>query len=274
MNAMMDLSLFAGRWVENRKSSLAAFVVLILAMLFGTMAQAQGLPADAQWKDPSSVKLEVEFPGDGYHASWQLFRCACGDLLIRSELNEPGEVVHGDILLVSSRAVLSRGYEDNAEELLSYDAPALMMQLALRLVERSEPKGPAAVTRKQKAEVSDEISHINLDTGTAVGGFPPPWSVKGFLAPERDTKRRFDLKFSFNTGGAAGSAAQQGEMRLKGVGEYAAGEFPVADDLDLKDWLVNWRDGEDPAREAGSTAKTLGELRAILKNTPEAAPAN
>jgi hypothetical protein len=247
--------------------------LLLRALLFGltfiaTVAQAQQLPADVQWKDPSSVKLEVEFPGDGYHASWQLFRCACGDLLIRSELSEPGEVAHGDILLVSNRVVLSRGYEEGDEELLSYDAPALMMQLALRLVERAEPKGPSVVTGKQKADVSDDINHINLDTGTAVGGFPPPWSVKGTLAPEGPTRRRFDLQFSFNTGGAAGGAAQHGEMRLKGAGEYAASEFPVADDLDLGSWLVKWRDENDPARGAGSAVKTLGELRKVLKETP------
>jgi hypothetical protein len=234
--------------------------------------QAEPLAPTVQWKDPSSVRLEVDFPGDGYHASWELFRCACGDLLIRSELNEPGEVAHGDILLVSNRAVLSRGYDKNAEELVSYDAPALMMQLALRLVERAEPKGPAAVTSEQKAEVVEEINYIHLDTGTAVGGFPPPWSVKGSLSPAGDSKRRFDLQFTFNTGGAAGSAEQTGQMRLKGVGEYAAAEFPVADDLDLQPWLLNWRDENDPARQAASGVKTLGDLRAVLKSTPEMQP--
>jgi hypothetical protein len=262
------------RWRKNSRLQspglmLRAMLPLVL-LLSGTTAKAQQLPADVQWKDPSSVKLQVEFPGDGYHASWDLFRCTCGDLLIRSELSEPGEVAHGDILLVSNRVVLSRGYEEGDEELLSYDAPALMMQLALRLVERAEPKGPAAVTGKQQADVTDEINHINLDTGTAVGGFPPPWSVKGTLSPDGPTRRRFDVQFNFNTGGAAGGADQQGAMRLKGVGEYAASEFPVTDDLDLGPWLVKWRDENDPARGAGSAVKTLGELRKVLKDAPPA----
>ncbi len=242
----------------------------ILALVFSASTLAAELADDVQWKDPSSVKLEVDFPGNGYHASWQLFRCTCGDLLVRSELNEPGEVVHGDILLVSNRAVLSTGYEEGSEELLSFDAPALMMQLALRLLERSEPKGPAAVTKKQKAEVIDEINYINLDTGTAAGGFPAPWSAQGTLSPEGDSKRRFDLKFSFNTGGATGTAEQAGEMRLSGVAEYAASEFPAADDMELKPWLLNWRDVKDPASQVSGEVKTLGELRALLKKTPEA----
>lgn len=258
-----------GRARLMAKGALIGLVVVLGAAL-SSSTFAAGLAANVQWKDPSSVRLEVDFPGDGYHASWQLFRCDCGDLLVRAELNEPGVVAHGDILLVSSRAVLSTGYEEGAEELLSFDAPALMMQLALRLLERSEPKGPAAVTKKQKADVTDEINYINLDTGSAAGGFPAPWSVKGSLSPEGETRRRFDLKFTFNTAGAAGATGQQGEMRLSGVAEYAASEFPVADDLELKDWLLTWRDPQDPASSPANGVKTLGELRALLTQTPSA----
>jgi len=247
--------------------------MLLLLGLSVAAAQAKEKPATldptVQWKDPTSVRLEVDFPGNGYHASWQLFRCSCGDLLIRSELNEPGEVAQGDILLVSNRAVLSAGYDENAEELLSYDAPALMMQLALRLLERSEPKGPSAISKKQKVEVSDDINYINLDTGTAAGGFPAPWSVAGDLSADGDTRRKFDLKFRFNTAGAAGGAEQQGEMRLTGVAEFAASQFPIGDDMGLKGWLLSWRDPKDPASQASGEIKNLGELRELLKNTPE-----
>lgn len=243
--------------------------MVMLLGLCSSAVHAEALDPGVQWKDPTSVRLEVDFPGNGYHASWQLFRCSCGDLLIRSELNEPGEVAHGDILLVANRAILSAGYDENAEELISYDAPALMMQLALRLLERSEPRGPAVVTKKQKAEVSDDINYINLDTGTAVGGFPAPWSVKGSLSAEGDTRRKFDLKFTFNTGGAAGGAEQQGEMRLTGVAEFAASEFPVSNEMSLQGWLLTWRDTKDAASQKTSDVKTLGELRALLKATPQ-----
>lgn len=246
----------------------SAIIVILQLGLLAPAVQAEALDPGVQWKDPSSVRLEVDFPGNGYHASWELFRCSCGDLLIRSELSEPGEVAHGDIQLVANRAVLSRGYDKNAEELVSYDAPALMMQLALRLLERSEPRGPAAVTKKQKAEVSDDVNYINLDTGTAAGGFPAPWSVTGTLSPDGDTRRKFDLKFTFNTGGAVGGAEQQGNMRLTGLAEYAATEYPMSDDLDLKDWLLTWRDPADPASQKSAGIKTLGELRKLLKNTP------
>lgn len=261
--------------MSNRYRSrnwLAVGPLLLLGLCVSTAQAKEKPPAldpSVQWKDPTSVRLEVDFPGNGYHASWQLFRCSCGDLLIRSELSEPGEVAQGDILLVSNRAVLSAGYDENAEELISYDAPALMMQLALRLLERSEPKGPAAVTKKQKAEVSDDINYINLDTGTAAGGFPAPWSVKGSLSAVGDTRRKFDLKFIFNTGGLAGGEEQQGEMRLTGVAEFAASDFPIKNEMSLQGWLLTWRDAKDPASQASGGLKTLGELRELLKATPE-----
>jgi hypothetical protein len=143
-----------------------------------------------------------------------------------------------------------------------------MMQLALRLLERSEPKGPAAVTEKRKAEVSDEVNYINLDTGTAAGGFPAPWSVTGTLSPEGESKRRFDLKFTFNTGGASGSAEEQGQMRLNGVADFSSSEFPLQDAMSLQGWLLTWRDPADPASQKADGVKTLGELRRLLKNTP------
>jgi hypothetical protein len=172
---------------------LLAVVFTSLVAMASTHALAEPLSADVQWNDPSSVHLEVGFPGNGYHASWDLYRCACGDLMIRSELNVPGEVVHGDIVLVDNRAVLLRGYDPESKEQISFDAPALMMQLALRLLERATPAGPSVIHERTEVAVQDDINFINLDTGAAAGGFPPPWSATGTIWPEGDSERRFEL---------------------------------------------------------------------------------
>ena len=123
------------------------FMAACLALLLVPLAALAELPPETRWADPSHVVLDVEFPGDGYHANWELFRCDCGDLLVHSELNVPGEAEVGETLMVHRRAVLSRGFGDMQEEMgASLDAPALMMQLALRLLERAEPGGPSKVT--------------------------------------------------------------------------------------------------------------------------------
>lgn len=229
---------------------------------------AEPLASSVQWKDPSSVRLEVDFPGNGYHASWQLFRCACGDLLIRSELNVPGEVMHGDILLIDNRAVLMRGYEPENADQISLDAPALMMQLALRLLERSVPAGPSAVTQREEVLVQEQTQPIKLETGAAVGGFPPPWSVQGVISPQSDSQRRFDLRFAFNAGGADGAENQSAEMRLSGVADYAVGEFPVSAGSELSAWTLSWRDENDLAELIAPQAGTVAELRQLLKDNP------
>lgn len=241
-----------GKWVSTFFLALA---------LCAPAAVAAELPAETRWADPSWVELDIEFPGDGYHANWELFRCACGDLMVRSELNVPGEVVSGDLLLVQGSAVLTRGFgQFRSEAAASLDAAALMMQLALRLLERSEPGGPAQVTARREVDLVDEINHIHLDTGSAEGGFQAPWSITGTLAPVGETQRKFDLHFKFMVG--VPGEMQQAEMRLNGVAEYAKMEFPVAGDSDITGWNLSWRD----ERPTGAvTAETLDELRAQIE---------
>ncbi len=248
-------------------TTLQTSLVMLAVWLLLACAPAwpEELPASAQWKDPSSVRLEVDFPGDGYHASWELFRCACGDLLVHSELNAPGQVVRGEIVLVANRAVLMRGYDPaNAQE-ISFDAPGLMMQLALRLLERTAPEGPGSISKKTDVAMEDKVNFINLDTGAAAGTFPAPWSVSGSIWPQNDTERRFDLRFKFVAADPNGGDAQEGEMRLSGIAQYATGEFPLAPGTELSGWDLSWRDEQDAAIPEAEKIATLEQLRALLK---------
>lgn len=242
---------------------------LVLATLFiaGTViAQdetAVTLDPSLAWGDVSAARLDVEFPGDGYHASWFLHRCDCGDLLIESELNVPGEVEKGELLLVGQRAVLERGFtSEELETQMSWDAPALMLQLAGQLLTRSIPGGPAAVVQKTVVSVSEENEGIALDSGNAVGGFPAPWEVTAMAEPLEDGKRRFDLQFSFAIPGSSETA----RMRLKGTGDYSERDFPLEEDMSLGDWKLTWRNENDTAR-AIADVDSLANLRAVIVQT-------
>jgi hypothetical protein len=238
--------------------------LLAAALLFPPPPASAEITAETRWADPSRVDLSVEFPGEGYHANWELFRCDCGDLLVHSELSAPDAVNRGETLLLQGRAVLSRGFGEHQDELgSSLDAPALMMQLALRLLERSEPGGPARVTGPVDVDVVDEINQIYLESYAAIGGFHAPWSVQGSIAPAGAEQRRFDLRFAFTVG--AGSEAQQGAMRLKGVADFTPGDFPLPGSGSLDDWTLTWRDAQDPAITAAADATTLDELRAAIR---------
>ena len=95
-----------------RRAACDAARLSLAALLWSALplVAAAEITAATRWADPTRVKLDVEFPGDGYHADWELYRCACGDLLVHSELNVPGDVEKGETLLVAGRAVLSRGF--------------------------------------------------------------------------------------------------------------------------------------------------------------------
>lgn len=236
-------------------------LLLVGLMVIAGSVSAAALPAETRWADPSNVQLNIEFPGNGYHASWELYRCACGDLLVRAELAVPEEVVHGELLLVKGRAVLSKGFgKYKAEAAASLDAAALMMQLALRLLERSEPGGPAKIETPVEVDLLDEINNIFLDTGYAEGGFQAPWSVAGTIVAKSATLRKFDLSFTFSVG--APGAVQQGTMRLFGDAEFAATDFPVPGSSSIGDWHLDWRDENDAV---AVTALTLDQLRAQLQ---------
>lgn len=249
----------------SRARSAAGRVVVSTALLWlltGAVAGADITPA-TRWADPNRVRLDVEFPGDGYHASWHLYRCACGDLLVHSELDAPGDVEKGETLLVGGRAVLSRGFGDRQEELgASLDAPALMMQLALRLLERAAPEGPGGIAAVTPVDLEDTVNPILLETATAAGGFQAPWSLEGEIAPVGPDQRRFDLHFHFSVG--AGSAAQAASMRLRGQADFADSDFPLPGATLLAGWQLTWRDSEDPAAEAAGQAGTLDELRRLI----------
>ena len=236
--------------------------ILVLFMLAAPGMSPADITPETRWADPSSVQLEIEFPGQGYHARWELVRCDCGDLLVHAWLEVPDESVYGDILLVENRAVLTRGFGQYADQAAaSLDAAALMMQLALRLLERSEPGGPSKIAEPREVDVLDEINHINLDTGSAAGGFRAPWSIAGKISAPGETERKFDLDFTF-TAGEPGEV-QQGKMRLYGVADFAEAQFPIAGDSPLDGWNLDWRNEGDAV---SGEANTLDEFRELLKS--------
>jgi hypothetical protein len=225
---------------------------------------AADITATTRWSDPTRVRLDVEFPGDGYHANWELYRCDCGDLLVHSELNAPGDIEKGETLLVAGRVVLSRGFgEEQAELGASLDAPALMMQLALQLLERAEPGGPSVISEVTRVGLDEDSDPIYLDTQTATGGFQAPWSIEGEIAPVGQQQRRFDLHFHFTAG--AGSAAQAASMRLRGQADFAGSDFPLPGSTRLADWNLTWRDDNDAAVGAADQATTLEDLRELIR---------
>jgi hypothetical protein len=158
---------------------------------------------------------------------------------------------------------MSRGFGEHQQELgSSLDAPALMMQTALLLLERSAPEGPSAIIENTEVAIEDEINPIHVDSGTAAGSYVAPWLMEGTIRPASETRRKFDLDFTFSTGNPGEELA--GNMRLSGLAEYGEGEFPQPPSTPLKGWQLFWINDADPAAKGAAELTTLAELRAWI----------
>ena len=172
----------------------------------------------------------------------------------------PGAAV---AILKDGEPVMSRGFGKYQDDLgPSLDAPALMLQTALLLLERSAPAGPSATAEQTEVDVEDEINPIHVDSGTAAGSYLAPWRVKGTISPVSETGRKFDLDFTFSTGNPGEELA--GNMRLSGLAEYADSEFPQPPSTSLVGWQLFWIDDSDPAAEGAATLRTLADLRSWI----------
>ena len=112
----------------------------------------------------------------------------------------------------------------------------------------------------REVDVVDEINHINLDTGSAAGGFQAPWTITGNISAPDETRRKFDLLFSFTVGEPG--EIQEASMRLYGQADFADAEFPLPGSRSIDDWELSWRNEGDAVP---GQANTLDELRELLK---------
>lgn len=227
------------------------------------------VPAGMLWDGASAGRLQVVFPGNDYSASWQFNRCVCGDVLINSDSSLPGDNRQGDMLLVGGRAVVYRGFDsDRPEEVMSIDAPALMMRLVFQLLAQARPQGPSAITSKELIAVAGVDEPVTVDSGQAVGSFFPPWTVKGTLIRQGEAVVQYDLNFTFNVTPPGGGEEHITGMALSGHIDYIPADFPIDNETPLADLRLVWRDNNDPARLAGQQVTTLGDLRNLITTHP------
>jgi hypothetical protein len=232
-----------------------------LFLLFTTLQTASAqVEKNTQWRDAVVTDLDVDFGGTGFHARWRFHHCECGDLQVMVEQIAPDDILTGELLMIDGQALLARGFEQQGEDIEPLiQAPSLMLQLAYSMLNRSQPKGPAAVTGKQTWESFEKSIDFRLDTGLATGMFAAPWSVKGSGWEASPGKIRFELLFEF-TSRVPGQADETGSITLSGEVDFNKREFPYPDDTSLEGWRVQWlslNELKSVQVEKGITLKTL-----------------
>lgn len=248
--------------MNNRLLCLPWCLLTGLILLFtGTQSAFAQIEKGSLWRDAVVTQLDVDF-GAGFHARWRFHHCECGDLQVMVEQVAPDDILTGELLMVDGQALLARGFKQQGEDIEPLiQAPSLMLQLAFSMLNRSQPKGPAAVIGKQDWDETEKAIDFQLDTGLATGVFGAPWSVKGKGWETAPGRIRFELLFRF-TNRVPGQADETGSITFSGDLDFNKQEFPYADDTNLEGWRVQWisvNENKSVPAEAGLTLEALRE---------------
>lgn len=239
-------------------SSRYLFACLALLLTASLPANAK-LEKGTLWRDAVVTELDVDF-GAGFHARWRYHRCDCGDLQVMVEQVAPDDILTGELLMVDGQVLLAKGFKQQGVDIEPLiQAPSLMLQLAFELLNKSQPKGPVAVKRKQNWDEIEKKKDFHLDTGLATGVFAAPWEVKGSGWKTDAGHIRFELMFEF-TSSHPGQAVESSSIRFSGVLNFTEHEFPYADTDSLEGWRMQWislNERESKAAEEGLTLKAL-----------------
>lgn len=244
------------------RTLLTGFVIL----LAGSPIAAAEIDKATLWRDAVVTELDVDFGGTGFHARWRYHRCHCGDLYVEVEQIAPDGVLTGELLMVGGLVLLSRGFDQPSADIEPLiQAPSLMLQLALELLNRSQPRGPYPVAEKQAWDKTEKLLDFKLDTGLATGVFAAPWEVKGSGWRAESGRRRFEMSFQF-TNSLPGGPEESDSITFSGDLDFSKQSFPFPGSTDLGGWKIQWLSLNDRESEVVPEGLTLETLRQQAKN--------
>jgi hypothetical protein len=244
----------------NRQFLLMSLLTALVLSMAGPRVVHAQIAEETLWRDAVVTELDVDF-GAGFHARWRFHRCDCGDLQVMVEQVAPDDMLTGELLMVDGQVLLSKGFEQQGEDIEPLiQAPSLMLQLAYSMLNRSQPKGPAAVSGNQKWRASEKSMDFHLDTGLATGVFGAPWSVKGKGWVTEQGHIRFELLFKFSNS-APGEAKQTGSITFSGDLDFSKQDFPYSDNDSFEGWRVQWVSHNERKANPAEQGLTLKALR-------------
>lgn len=253
-----------------------------LFLAFGLGAANAACPVPdcpyAGWEAADFVRLAVTQP-DGGPA--MRFAMTLPDplhptnLTVGLDMMQGARRQQGDIMLVDGQAMLLRGLEPaSGYEIDLLDGPLLTHQLLLALLARSHPAGPDKVTGTRKIRHSEKQQTLEVATPSAIGTFPPPWTVTGKLVRKDRETLRFALQFAYQIGSLKTGMQFEGEWRKSRQPPQIDPALPLAGwrlyRLGVIEYEQEGRKMHDfAAQPQNLTAETLGDLRkTLVSETP------
>jgi hypothetical protein len=198
----------------------------------------QPVPADtsSEWAKGNKLLLGVTQSRIGFSAQWRFQRSAAGDILLDLEETRAGKTRAGSLLLLAEGALLSRDLTlERGRELDALHGPLLMLQLVVRLLERSAPDGPGAIRREMQIDLAEPKKSIRVSAIGADGEFHAPWTLKGSLSGAPGGQVRFELEF---VSASRARAAPWYETSVAGIWENVSPPLHLPDAMPLRGWRV------------------------------------
>jgi len=241
--------------------SVAGALTALVALPFCLLAQQDGREA---WFHPSEVSVTMNVtPGDDF-LRVTMFMMKGNDARIEVSGKSDGKSHTGSLMIVSGNRMLARNVPmERGMEIDALDGPVLQVRLALELLGRAFPGGPTSVTTSRTVDVTERKESIKVNTASAGGEYPAPWTLKG-SGKEEDSRKVFDLVFR--------CAGVEQVINLKGSWRAKKVQDELPDSLSVTGWRVfaigpySRQDGggtiyDYGAQEIRKTFRTLGEVR-------------
>lgn len=264
------------KWLSACTQPLSAALACLAVVMSAQAACGKNPECDAPtgWSDFTAVALEAAYGAPSHAAKWRgEFDHKTMDLAIHVDVKGPDGAVKGIAAMVGGRVMVTKGMDLPAGyEIDVLDAPVLSMRLAMIVLGRVFPEGPAAVRGKRRIDRTDKVG-IQFATPSAGGYIPAPWKAKGTAEKLRSGAVAFDITLTFPAGKEASAGTQA--ARLKGT--FSMLGRPVFSDGDSLEGWKTYGVGPQVQKIGGNTIldygakpdagprfRTVGDVRAYI----------
>jgi len=253
----------------------AVAAALALAAMTAQLAEAPGPVEAHSWDRLNVFTLKMTGPGPLDEVTWRgAASLTSGDIRIDVEQSTDGKKQKGTMMVVAGRVLAVRGLElPEGAEIDSLDAAALSLRMVTASLARALPAGPDAVKERTKVDYLETNSALQAGTQSAGASIPPPWSLKGFVEPQRAGAINFELDL---TAGTPIKPETYYIIRYSGSLATSPSAPGIVDSTSLRGWTVyslgprSRKQGSSTIMDYGASKnarspRTVGQLRAASK---------
>lgn len=223
---------------------IASASIVVAAMLFTAIpvnaCDPQDICAsDSLWYRATAVTLSVTDLMSGHRSQLKFVIRDDLNIAIEGESAKNGETIHGKVMLIGGRFLLTKGVDSKEGEAIdALDGCLLPYQLLATALSQAYPDGPDSIQGSKSVDIKEELRGIRIATQSAEGYYPPPWSLSG--STERvdartiafslvfkvlDPKSRAESKFEGRWQKAVHLPVFDPHMSLEGWEEYNLGRY-------------------------------------------------